>query len=549
MSRLQASDLTDLLIDSARVYYRYLDDRGLGVEKIRVRSFAFEGQKLYITLGQKLFNTEGLLLRCKGRDYFVNDEDGIAFVSYDEQKQILILDFLIDSKDFKEFELMSDLKFLVKNVERFFETYSIALPDRFPLTLDIKEIPEERLSQEQMQAMEVIFNSPLSYVWGAPGSGKTQRVLFESLLWLIKRNQKVALIAPTNNALELALKTIIKKSDDLGLDRHLFLRLGVPSAEFLGLYPESCDASILQKKQVSLFNFGEAKDRVDQARVIAMTLDGFIRKYQTLKIKFDHIFLDECGVAPLAKVCALCANPSPLTMLGDHKQLMPVCEIPKKEMQNHPQAQLWNQSALSLETFFKLGEKILTQPLLNFEHTKIAILKHTYRYGDNLARTLDHFIYQNGLRGKEEKNEIYVIDCSGLGIQTPFEHTNLAEVEAIKKYHHSFGLDYAIITPFVKQRQLLIQNGLYYEKVFTIHGSQGQEFENVIFSPVTLHYHLTDSNNPLALQALNVAISRVKKRLIFACDVNFWKRYPNQLISVILNNASKWQAVDTHGTH
>lgn len=549
MSGLQTSVLTDLLIDSARVYYEYLDNHGLGVEKIRMRSFIFEGQRLSIALGQKLFNTEGLLLRCKGRDYFVNDEDEIALVSYDEQKQILILEFQISTKDFKEFELLSDLKFLVKNVEKFFEHHSISLPYQSPLPLCVEEIPKERLSQEQMQAMKVIFSSPLSYIWGAPGSGKTQRVLFESLLWLIQRNQKIALLAPTNNALELALKTIIKKSDDLGLDRSLFLRLGVPSAEFLSLYPESCDGSVLQKKQLSLFNFGEAKDRIEQARVIAMTLDGFIRKYQTLKVKFDHIFLDECGFAPLAKVCALCANPSPLTMLGDHKQLMPVCEIPKKEIQSHPQAQLWNRSGLFLETFFKLGGEMFAHSLLDFEHTKIAILKHTYRYGDNLARILDDFIYQNGLRGREEKNEIYVIDSGGLGMQTPLEHTSLAEAQAIREHHRSFGKDYAIITPFVKQRQLLIQNGIHYEKVFTIHGSQGQEFENVIFSPVTLHYHLTDSRNPLALQALNVAISRVKKRLIFVCDVKFWKSHPNQLLSVILNHASTWNAMDPYGTH
>lgn len=546
MSRLQAPVLTDLLIDSARFYYEYLDHHGLGVEKIRMRSFAFEGQKLYIALGQKLFNTEGLLLRCKGRDYYVNDEDEIAFVSYDEQKQVLILEFLINPKDFKEFELLSDLKFLIKNVEKFFENHTLSLPHQSPLSFSIQEIPKERLSQEQMRAMEVIFSSPLSYIWGAPGSGKTQRVLFESLLWLIQRNQKIALIAPTNNALELALKTIIKKSDDLGLDRHLFLRLGVPSAEFLNLYPESCDGSVLQKKQLSLFNFGGAKDRIEQAKVIAMTLDGFIRKYQTLKVKFDHIFLDECGFAPLAKVCALCANPSPLTMLGDHKQLMPVCEIPKKEIQKYPQTQLWNQSGLFLEAFFKLGENMFAHASPVFEHTKTAILKQTYRYGDNLARILDHFIYQNGLRGREEKNEIYVIDCGGSN--PPFEHTNFKEVEAIKKYHRSFGADYAVITPFVKQRQLLIQNGIHYERVFTIHGSQGQEFENVVFSPVTLHYHLTDSRNPLALQALNVAISRVKKRLIFVCDVNFWKSHPSQFLSVILKYANEWKVMD-YGTH
>lgn len=543
MLGLQTATLERSLSASAKAYYLYLESNNLGVEKIRVRSFKFQSQKLHISLGQKLHNLDGLFLRCKGRDFLIDDEE-IELVSYDEQKLSLILEFSISTRGFDDFELLSDLKFLVKNVEKFFENHSISLPSKMPLPLDRSDISQERLNDEQALAMDVIFASPLSYVWGAPGSGKTQRVLFESLAWLLRHDKKVALIAPTNNALELALKTLIKKGDDLGLDRYLFLRLGVPSAEFLALYPESCDASILKKKQLSLLSYG--RDRMDQARVFAMTLDGFIAKYPSLKTKFDHIFLDECGFSSLPKVCALCANPSPITMLGDHKQLSPICEISSKELQKHPEIQLWNRSALFLEAFFKFGNEMLTHLRLSFDCTKVVTLKYTYRYGDNLAKVLDTFIYRNGLRGVKNHNEIYVIDCGGR-LDPSDPHTNPREVEAIKFYLRSFGLDYAIITPFIKQRQMLIQNGVNYEKVFTIHGSQGQEFDSVIFSPVTLHYHLTDSKNPSALQALNVAISRVKRHLILVCDVKFWQAHPDQLLSVLLKSARPWR--DEYGTH
>ncbi|WP_051420683.1 AAA domain-containing protein [Helicobacter pametensis] len=538
--------MIETLVDSARVYYDYLETHGLGVEIIRTKSFHFEGQRLYIFLAQKLFSTDSLLLRCGGREFYVGDEDEIVLISYDEQKHILLLEFMIPTDLFKEFELLSDLKFLVKNVEHFFANANLTFPSQIPYKLCEQDIPLDRLSHDQARALRSIFSSPLSYVWGAPGSGKTQRVLFESLLFLIKQNKKVALIAPTNNALELALKTVIKKSDELGLERSLFLRLGVPSAEFLTLYPESCDSSALDKKQLSLFSLGTPKERMEQACVIAMTLDGFIKRYEGLKIKFDHIFLDECGFAPLIKVCALCANPSPLSMLGDHKQLMPVCEMPQKELEKHPRAKLWNLSALFLESFFELQEGIFEQKQLRLKQTKTAILKETFRYGDNLARLLDEFVYQNGLKGRAIESEVYYLDCSSLSLESlrgevDSRHISPKEIQGIKTILSSMSGSYAIITPFVKQRQALIYNGVPYDRVFTIHGSQGQEFDDVIFSPVTLHYHLSDSSNPLALQALNVAISRVKKRLIVVCDVGFWQNRPDQFLSRILAIAKRWE--------
>ena len=97
--------------------------------------------------------------------------------------------------------------------------------------------------------------------------------------------------------------------------------------------------------------------------------------------------------------------------------------------------------------------------------------------------------------------------------------------------------DYAVITPFVKQKKLLSECGVSYRTVWTIHGSQGQEFDTVIFSPVMLHHHLTDSHNINAAYALNVAISRIKKQLIIVCDKAYWLKFRGQFLSEILANA------------
>ncbi len=104
--------------------------------------------------------------------------------------------------------------------------------------------------------------------------------------------------------------------------------------------------------------------------------------------------------------------------------------------------------------------------------------------------------------------------------------------------------DFAILTPFVNQRQLILKTmpALYKEEcVFTIHSSQGQEFDYVLFSPVILHYHLNDSNNPNALFALNVALSRARKGVILICHRTYWLNQKQQLLSDLVKIAKPYE--------
>lgn len=513
----------------------------MGVEEIKILSHAFLKNELTLVLQQKLFSLDNLMFCIGEEEYPIGEEEQISILSYDEKTLVLQLAFQNPSllENNPPFRLVSDLKFLVKNVESFFAEHKVSLPSAFPLRLKEESILRDELSGEQLRALKMIFSHPLVYIWGAPGSGKTQRVLFQAILHLLKEGKKIALLAPTNNALEQALKTLIAKLDDLNLNRSLILRLGVPTLEFSQIYPEICES--VKNRESNLFNFSNPRERIKEARVLAMTLDGFIKRYKELGVSFDHCFLDECAFAPLVKVCALCAMDTPLTLLGDHKQLMPVCEMKPKDLQENPQAKLWNISSLFLEHFFE-GKAL--EGRLDFSYTKSAVLKQTHRYGNNLASILDAYIYQNGLRGREEPSEIYYLDCSRLDISKlrgeARTNNNLAEIAGVKKIIEGLS-DWGVITPFVQQRKDMIYNAIPYDKVFTIHGSQGQEFENVIFSPVLLHYHLTDSSNPQALKALNVAISRVKKRLFIVCDYGYWMRESNQFLSAILREAKEWR--------
>ena len=549
------SEIKKRLCDGAKRYYEYLSSHNLGLSEIPISVPTLQDDTLILSLRGNVADMDlklssALILDVDSTHYMVGDEENIELQYYDERQKVVYL--TLDStlkesvkKNLKKLRLFSDLKFLVKNVEEFFENFGDRL--KLPTYIESSVIPIiPTLSDEQNQALKVVLSEPLSYVWGPPGTGKTQKVLFEAILHYMRQGKRVAVVTTTNNALEQVLITLIKQFDTLGLDRSSILRLGTPTMGYMNAYWQTCDPSLLQQKgATNLFNFQDTlKTRLKTACVVGVTLDGFIKRYESLELSFSHIFLDECAYAPLIKTCALCVEGTPLAFFGDHKQLFPVCEMPKTALmqQENENAFVWNLSALFLESFLN-GEKPknLAQAyeqsgeIPQYRQMRCVNLSRTHRYGDNLAQILDRYVYRIGLRGKDEPMEIFAIDSGAKQeVETQISQSEVGVCEILSlKLRAS---EYAIITPFVKQRQKL---GLKIprDRIFTIHGSQGQEFDNVIFSPVSLHYHLTNSHQTHALYALNVAISRVKKRLFIVCDYAFWSRQKEQLLSAILQQS------------
>ena len=549
-----AIDIAEELINSAQLYYELLDAKGRGIERIPITDKVRTPSG--ITLKTSLRSWSGnLLLLSQEKEWEIGSE-AIEVGSYDEKRGIikLLCDdelatlFMQDSS----LELLSDMKFLVRNVERFYSEYGddLELPNAIPEAIPA---PSPRLSTEQQKALEMIFSTPLSYTWGAPGTGKTKGVLFESLLFTITRGVRAFLLAPTNSALEQALRALMPKFDELGFERTLVFRMGEPSASFLAQYPEVCDPFILNKTQnatPTLFSQGkeERERKFEESLVLAMTVDGFIKRFDSLpKGGAKHIFLDEAAFVPLIKALALCALHAPISMLGDHKQLPPVCEASEIDLEGEPLLNAWQYSALHLRDYFRDGAGIFSSHTPTFPQ-ELTIpqsnLSYSHRYGENLTKILDKYIYKIGLRGLSEPTELYYVDSGLFMGEKKGAQANLSEADALAKVAQELARaqeDFGIITPFVKQRRAILERlPMLRDKdcVLTIHRSQGREFHTVLFSPVMLHYHLTNSLNLSALHALNVAISRAKKRVIIVCDYRFWMEQKGQFLSAILTQSS-----------
>jgi len=580
--------IREIAVNSAEVYYNYLEDNDKGLQIIEVfdvKSF-FIGNSLQLELrlSAKIVDIDSIFihLQTNNKRYdvvqfkydeedFVEEETTetneevkakkptVLFVNYNENKHTLRIE--IEDKYIREFKnlnsndiyVISDLKFLVWRVRDWYEKNGakIDLPKQVSIlkdkTHEIEYLEGLTPSENQKQSLYNIFNNPFSYIWGAPGTGKTQFVLAYAVLHYIRNGHRIGILAPTNNALEQVLRGVIKMTDKAGIPRSAIERMGRPSQLFAEEFPEVCPN--LKKKSEPAEENVETEQNV---QLIACTLDFYANEYKDHKMKVQHLFLDEAGYANMIKAGMLFNHKVPITFLGDHAQLPPVCEVndfsieKEKELEN---MFLWAQSAVYFETLFDLSkEEIRYQYLKNItptlRHVSKTLLNTTYRFAENLAKVLGFHVYSLDFSSgkKDSITQIRYIHAS-----KEEEHksrTSISEVISIKSLttilKRKGVSDYAILTPYKKQVKLLGQH-LPDErrelKIMTVHGSQGREWDTVIISVTdTSDKWFVDSLNPLSrgLNLVNTAVSRARKELIIVCDTNYWKQQTGQLISDLI---------------
>ncbi|MBC5772800.1 AAA family ATPase [Pontibacter sp. KCTC 32443] len=785
---MEVEEIRNTCIDSADKYLKYLELHKKGVQEVSVFDLEINSKKdLYIKLrlSAKLFDTESIFFKVKANLF---DTTQVKVVEYNSDKNLLLV------KPNKELQtvfrfikagdlfVVSDLKFLVRRVKVWYEKNGngIGLPQKASVLKNssnqIKFLPGLEPSQNQKAALSNIFHNPFSYIWGAPGTGKTQFVLSYAILHYILNNKRVAILAPTNNALEQVLRGVIKMLDKAKVERTQVLRLGTPSKNFAEDYPDVCEQKGVQKKleeidnQISLFerviayeqnrqalekakeslplfnkfkkyknkkqksqsnfenatlkrksieiaihrqeetlskvdkerialkasvnsftnklykffssgpttteqkleraevrtqqaistlislkdslqpqlqainqytnelkgveesitelkeiifeklekqinllavashvnenNYIAVKDQFEEAleeelkqvevdsqflsdyqhysedqinstlarlnnerekiaafsteqrlkevKVIACTLDSYIGNFHDKKLDVSHIFLDEAGYANVIKALTLFHNKVPITFLGDHKQLPPVCEINDSDIEKNPDYKnvfIWAQSAIFVESLFLQSKD---QALLDYFDNKDlscsamerSQLSETFRFGRSLAKVLAHHVYADSFTSSVDQGDTQILFVDAKKVDAFKSRTSKNEVEAITQIVSQLVKaqeeNFVILTPYSKQLKLLGQrlpqqrNDL---KLSTVHGSQGKEWHTVILSVVdTNDMWFVDSKKPISkgLNLVNTAVSRAQKQLIIVCDKEFWSGQSGQLITDLI---------------
>ncbi|MDR2267227.1 MAG: AAA family ATPase, partial [Christensenellaceae bacterium] len=535
-----SQEINQLLIDGSKKYYEYLDETGGGVivfSIVRIeRVFDEPGKKcLYkLKMGHKLKNTEALLVRIREEIYLPTS---IQILFWDETKNDLMIQIIskeakeelvgFENYDPRDVSIIVNLKYLVRRTGDWFERNDIVIPH------EIKGVDSiytaMNVSDCQARVIDFCLNNPFTYVWGAPGTGKTKYVLTNAVINLFRLDRRVLVVAPTNNAIEQSLRCIITQLDKEGISRSNIIRLGFPSKAFADEFPEACEIrgisktiNALTKRKERLSEIAKYKtkrdklqeilniikngatgesaeyvtgitesllvdlekqneekkrmyaeyedddiesiqdeisklddeieqytpeltaERVNSAKIIGCTIDGYIAQLisSARSRSIDHIFLDEAGYCSLAKGATLFNKGVPITFLGDHFQLPPVCEMSSDSIRSYRNQSVfvWDQSVLSLpdlvfDSIENAFEKYAKKLPPSFDNISKINLDQTYRFGANLLRVLCQNIYHEDLTSCAEREGVIIEVINAR--RSPMngeKRTNVDEAEAIREY-------------------------------------------------------------------------------------------------------------------
>ncbi len=313
------------------------------------------------------------------------------------------------------------------------------------------------------------------------------------------------------------------------------------------------------------------EERIANASVIGATLDTFLFRFKENPLDVAHVFIDEAGYASLIKSLTAYKLKVPVTLLGDHKQLQPVSEISKadiKKDENYNDVFVWDQSSIYVEDLWtaKDAEQALSRYLLSaspeFNQLNKSSLTLTYRFGNNLADTLSNYVYkEDGFSsGLDRDTEIVIYDAVNPQQARYWgreKRANQAEAECIVRIvHEKIGIEgtFAILAPYRTQvsiLQKLLSDLIIPDQVLTVHKSQGQEWDTVIYSPCDIGNGqkpwFTDSKSKISngLNNVNTAVSRAKKKIIIVCSAEQWKQRDDQLIAGLINSGTTFHEFDS----
>ena len=279
--------------------------------------------------------------------------------------------------------------------------------------------------------------------------------------------------------------------------------------------------------------------------VIGMTLDGFIGFSMNISLTVDRVFVDEAPYAPVVKILPLLSLKRPIALLGDDKQLPPICQ----EENDFDITSYWAKGSHFWEDIFRHGndfEEIHNLSEADLRLTDKRTLTISYRFGEQLARILDDHVYDIGLQGWGEMDtKLYVCDCEPRYVKNAKNRENYSEADKIVSYIRRFTEEYpneeerpsaVVLTPYINQANL-IRRKLRDEHLFdavevlNTHKAQGREWDRVFFSvsdtPRLQGVHrpwYTDSTKPVGKLVLNTTISRARKRLFLFLDKTYWSK-------------------------
>ena len=255
---MDGESVSEVLVESASQVYQYISDMQymtdppLGVSMTEVSSCDVGDGFAVLHIDGQMPDANGLMLMVGDR---ILQESEAGFDRYDEVSRTVVVrpgsEVLALMRDESHRVcLLTDMKFLISVVGDFYRRYgSLLTPPELDVVGTAPVYPESgEPTDEQRDAVNSILTNRMSYVWGAPGTGKTQYVLATCIRAVVEAGGRVAVFAPTNNSVEQVLRGIIKAFDGDSRLTGSILRLGVPTRAFYSEHPEMCEDRQAQRR-------------------------------------------------------------------------------------------------------------------------------------------------------------------------------------------------------------------------------------------------------------------------------------------------------------
>ncbi len=448
------------------------------------------------------------------------------------------------------------------------------------------ELPmkSQKLNEFQLKAAESVVKRNVSFVWGPPGTGKTQTLAYAAAN-LISLGEKVLIVSNTNIAVDVALqKTLEYLKDEAEYFDGKFVRFGIPRLTELEDFPWSLPQYVARDKTPALYAtidkietairsamsrlrggrgkrgigekklsnlreelsglreeaYGKESRIVQHANLVACTAAKAAISSQVFGRRFDAVLIDEASMLYLPYVVfASSLARKHVAIFGDFMQIPPITQASTKVL-----------NVLAKDIFRETKmHRYMTRP-----HPRMNVLEIQYRMQLPIMELVNDRIYAGKLKASQQiksaepkQEPVVFYDTSGLRSKAFREaasnsRTNVLSgiaaielaVDSLKHGAKSVG----IITPYRSQARFLrsvlgsmnLDSGVI--SAATVHTFQGNERDVIVFDFV--------DDNPLPLgillstferedgedvsegeRLLNVAMTRARKRLLFVGNFEY----------------------------
>lgn len=548
------------------------------------------GKKYRIVDGERLPSQNGEYLYAFDTDAEYHFPDGTAIKLWFPKN--IVTGYVVSCEDFtllirtseyigeeiESVEFTSDQWQLLESLkERLYEME----PDTNSLAYQVACCGKKQISEwkaikcGQNLALSRATSEEITFIWGPPGTGKTE-TLANIALEHIQSGRRVLMLSYSNVSVDGALLRVAKKAD---LEAGTIIRYGYPrtkellesksltsyqyvlnknekmAAEYRDLLerkkklkqkdPERYEINKRLNKIRGLF-LEQEKELIQRAAFVATTASKATVDKAVYSQNFDVVIFDEASMAYVPQIVfAAGLAKKHFVCLGDFCQLPAIVQNKFDER-------------LSKDIFEYVG--ITSAVNNNKGHEWLVMLDIQFRMHQSIADFVSGNMYQGRLKTSdliaESRNEIAecnpcsgdamsLVDLSGLySVCTKtMDNSRINIFSALICLHiaeQNIGLfDVGIITPYSAQSRLLLsmirdvqETDARWNNVScaTVHQFQGSEKPIVIYDAVDcfrMQYPgmlLTSMKNDSANRLFNVAITRAKGKLVLVSNVDYLQR-------------------------